>query len=131
MKSRSAKNKGARLQNWVKRKLVEILELKEEDIKTAVMGENGVDVKMYGENRTAFPYDIECKNVEKLNVWAAYDQASANAENEPLLIMKKNRREPLVVMDAVKFFELVSEITASRSDEVIESSVDEKVNANG
>lgn len=119
MTPRSVKAKGRSLQNWVKRKLVEILELKEEDIKKAVMGENGVDVKMYGENRTAFPYDIECKNVEKLNVWAAYDQASANAENEPLLIMKKNRREPLVVIDAVKFFELVSEITASRSEALV------------
>ena len=40
--------------------------------KTAVMGESGEDIKMARAAREKFPFSIECKNVEKLNVWEAY-----------------------------------------------------------
>lgn len=57
--------------------------------------------------REKFPLSIECKNVEKLNVWQAYDQACENSgEYEPVLIMKKNRKKPLVVVDAEYFIKL-------------------------
>ena len=48
--------------------------------------------------RHCFPYSVECKNVERLNVWDAYQQACDNAGgHEPLLIIKKNHKEPLAV----------------------------------
>ena len=51
---------------------------------------------------------MECKSVEKLNVWGAYEQAAANSgKHEPLLVMKKNRKKPLVVLDAEAFMELL------------------------
>ena len=54
---------------------------------------------------------MECKNVERLNVWEAYDQASANCNGyEPLIIMKKNHKKPLVVLDAEHFIELIKEL---------------------
>jgi len=54
--------------------------------------------------RLLFPYSIECKNTETLNVWAAWKQACANAgEHEPLLIIKRNRAQPLAVVDAKHF----------------------------
>lgn len=57
--------------------------------------------------REKFPFSLECKNVEKLNVWEAYSQAVENSgNNEPLLIMKKNRKKPLVVVDAEYFISL-------------------------
>ena len=46
--------------------------------------------------REKFPLSIECKNVEKLNVWEAYEQASENCgDYEPIVVMKKNRKKPL------------------------------------
>jgi hypothetical protein len=55
-----------------------------------------------------FPFAVECKNVEKLNVYNAYEQATANCGKlEPLLVMKKNRKKPLVVMDLESFIQLV------------------------
>ena len=59
------------------------------------------------EARKLFPYKVECKNVEKLNVWKAYEQAGDHeGEEEPLLIIKKNNKNPLVVVDAEFFFKL-------------------------
>ena len=39
------------------------------------MGAGGEDLIMARAAREKFPYSIECKNVEKLNVWEAYKQA--------------------------------------------------------
>ena len=88
--------------------MIEELDIHEDDIKTAVMGESGEDIKMARAARDKFPFSIECKNVEKLNVYNAYEQACANAGgNEPIIIMKKNRKKPLVVIDAEAFVQLI------------------------
>ena len=68
------------------------------------MGAGGEDLIMARDARKKFPFSIECKNVERLNVWDAYEQAIANSgNNEPILFMKKNRKKPLVVVDAEWF----------------------------
>ena len=57
--------------------------------------------------RQKFPFSVECKNVEKLNVWEAYEQAKSNSkDHEPIVIMKKNQKKPLVVVDADFFISL-------------------------
>ena len=74
----------------------------------AVRWRGGEDVQLSPAARKHFPYSVECKNVEKLNVWAAYEQAEANSgDHEPILIMKKNRKKPLIVIDAEAFFKLL------------------------
>ena len=61
--------------------------------------------------REKFPYSVECKNQEKLNVWDAYEQAKENCNGyEPIVVMKKNRKQPLVVIDAEHFISLCSRI---------------------
>ena len=107
MKTSSAKNKGRILQKWVVMKLIEALDIHPEDLESRSMGAGGEDVIMARAAREAFPYSIECKNVEKLNVWTAYDQASENCgKYEPLVIMKKNKKKPLAVVDAEYFMRL-------------------------
>ena len=111
MKASSAKAKGRSLQNWIRELLIEELDIHEEDIKTAVMGESGEDIIMARAAREKFPVSVEAKNVEKLNVWAAYEQACSNCgDNEPLLIMKKNRKKPLVVLDAETFIQIIKKL---------------------
>jgi len=40
-----------------------------------------------------------------LNVWKAYQQAKANCgEYTPMLVIKKNREAPLIVVEAEHFF---------------------------
>ena len=71
------------------------------------MGAGGEDLIMARAAREKFPYSIECKNVEKLNVWEAYKQASENSKDyEPLVVMKKNNHKTLVVLDAESFVKI-------------------------
>ena len=109
MKTSSAKAKGRNLQKWVVDQLVEHLDADPEDLESRPMGSQGEDVIMGKMTRQLFPYSVECKNVERLNVWDAYDQASANCKGyEPIVVMKKNRKKPLVVVDAEYFVKLHS-----------------------
>ena len=107
MKTQSAKAKGRRLQQWVVKQLIETFDIHPEDIKSCSMGAGGEDVVMARAAREKFPYSVECKNVEKLNVWDAYDQAKANSKDyEPIVVMKKNGKKPLVIVDAEYFITL-------------------------
>lgn len=110
MTGRSAKNKGVRLQNYVAQKLYEVFtSLEEGDIKPAIMGESGVDINLSPAAKRVFPFSVECKNVEKLNFWAAYEQAKQNTikDTEPLLVVKKNHKKPIVVLDFDLFLRLL------------------------
>ena len=107
MKTQSAKAKGRRLQQWVRDQLIDKLMISEEDIESRSMGASGEDLMMAKDARRKFPYSIECKNVEKVNVWEAYEQAKGNAKNgEPLVIIKRNKSKPLALVDAEYFVKL-------------------------
>jgi hypothetical protein len=110
MNPSSAKAKGRRLQQWVRDKLIEMLDVHPEDIESRSMGAGGEDLIMARAARQKFPHSIECKNVEKLNIWEAYEQASANCgDYEPLVVIKKNGKKPLVVIDAEYYIQLHGE----------------------
>ena len=102
---RSRKAKGRRLQNWVRDSLRGLfLTLTDDDVRVAIMGETGSDIKLSKTAKKLFPYDIECKNTEGWKkVYDAYDQADGHADDRPLVFIKMNRRNPLVIVDA-KFF---------------------------
>lgn len=109
MKPSSAKAKGRVLQNFVASALQRLYGLTKHDIRPAVMGERGVDIHLSEAARKVCEFDIECKNMERLNLWKAWAQAVANTgENRrPLLVVKKNRKEPLVVISWEDFQELI------------------------
>ena len=110
MKVQSAKAKGRRLQQWVRDKLIEMLDVHPEDIESRSMGAGGEDLIMARAARSKFPHSIECKNVEKLNIWEAYEQATANrGDYEPIVVIKKNGKKPLVVVDAEYYISLFGE----------------------
>ena len=115
MKPQSAKAKGRKLQQWVRDLILESwTDLEEDDVRSTSMGAGGEDVQLSPAARRHFPYSVECKSVEKLNVWGAYEQAAANSgPHEPLLVMKKNRKKPLVVIDAEAFMELVKKANSN------------------
>jgi len=112
MRPQSAKAKGRRLQQEFRNLLIEKLNIHPEDIESRSMGAGGEDLIMARTARIAFPYSIECKNVEKLNVWEAYKQAKENSKNyEPLVVMKKNNQKALVVLDAEHFVQIYQDGT--------------------
>ena len=98
MKAQSAKAKGRRLQQWVRDQLIEQLDVHPEDIESRSMGAGGEDLIMARAARQKFPYSVECKNQEKVNVWEAYAQAEQNCKGyEPVVVIKRNRQKPLVL----------------------------------
>ena len=108
MRPQSAKAKGRRLQQQFRELLIEKLGIHPEDIENRSMGAGGEDLIMSRAAREKFPFSIECKNQEKLNVYDAYDQACANSgDHEPILFMKKNRKKALAVVDAEWFIKNV------------------------
>ena len=107
MKPQSAKAKGRRLQQQFRELLIEELGIHPEDIESRSMGAGGEDLIMARAAREKFPYSIECKNVEKLNVWEAYKQAEENSKDyEPVVVMKKINHKTLVVLDAEHFVKI-------------------------
>ena len=110
MKTQSAKAKGRRLQQWVRDQLIEELDVHPEDIESRSMGAGGEDLIMARAAREKFPYSVECKNQEKLNVWESYSQATENSgDYEPIVVIKRNNHKPLVVGDAEYFVRLNNE----------------------
>ena len=110
MKTQSAKAKGRRFQQWVRDKLIETLGVHPEDIESRSMGAGGEDLIMARAAREKFPYSVECKNQEKMNVWESYSQATDNSgDYEPIVVIKRNNHKPLVVVDAEYFVRLHNE----------------------
>ena len=107
MKVQSAKAKGRNLQKWTRERLIEELEIHVEDIESRSMGASGEDLIMARAARKKFPYSIECKNQERVNVWESYKQALENSgDYEPIVVIKKNHHKPLVVIDAEAFIKI-------------------------
>jgi hypothetical protein len=110
MKTSSAKAKGRRFQQWVRDQLIEKLNVHPEDVESRSMGAGGEDLIMARAARLKFPYSIECKNQESLNVWKSYEQAESNSgKYEPVVFIKRNNQKPLVVVDAEYFVRLHNE----------------------
>ena len=115
MKPQSAKAKGRRLQQQFRELLIEELGIHPEDIESRSMGAGGEDLIMARAARQKFPYSIECKNVEKLNVCEAYKQAEENSKDyEPVVVMKKNNHKTLVVIDAEHFVKIHKDSNLSK-----------------
>ena len=110
MKTSSAKAKGRKLQQKFMQLLIEKLDIDPEDIESRSMGAGGEDLIMSKAARTKFPFSIECKNQEKMNIWSAWEQAINNRGiYEPLVVIKKNGVRPLVVLDAENFLDMIKE----------------------
>ena len=111
MKTRRAKNKGKRLQNKVRDLLLETFsDLEPDDIRSAIMGETGEDIKLSPAARRLIPYSFECKNQEKINIWDSLQQAEENCGvYDPVLIFKRNRSKTYAVINIEKFIELINE----------------------
>ena len=110
MKPSSAKAKGRNFQNKVREMIMEELNIDEHDIKTAVMGESGMDIKLSKAGRETFPYAVECKKVERINIWDCYKQAEENSEDlTPILVFGKNHSKVMICLEFKDFLYLVNE----------------------
>jgi len=103
----SAKQKGRLAQQHVAKRICETFSLLECDVKSLPMGSQGADVWLSSEALRKFPFAIEVKKQEKLNVHEAFLQAIEHwkkvgdeygPEIYPLLVHSKNRSEVLATL---------------------------------
>ena len=108
MNTASRKAKGRRLQQQFMKLLIEKLDIDPEDLESRSMGAGGEYLIMSKAARNKFPYSVECKNQERLNIWSAWEQAESNKGiYEPIVVIKKNKQRPLVVLDAENFLDMI------------------------
>lgn len=80
--------------------------LTQDDVRSTGMGQSGEDVQLSPAARKLLPFCIECKNRDQIAVYGMLQQAIDNAKHGeiPLLVIKQNHSDPLVVVDAGWFF---------------------------
>lgn len=108
----SAKAKGRSLQQWACQQISDLLGIpwgKDGLIASREASQTGTDVRLVGEAKKKFPFSVECKWQETWSVlpWIKQAQENQTEGADWLLILKKNRINPVVVMDAARFFELL------------------------
>lgn len=112
MNIRTRKAKGRRLQNYVKdlfRKIGRTYGLIDEDINSAIMGQSGTDIIFTPAAEQVFPFAVECKNQEKINIWASIQQIENNTKEGriPMLVFSKNRSKTYAVVELEKLLNLL------------------------
>ena len=89
--------------------LIKAFDLEVDDVFSRSMGASGEDVMLSPRARVLFPYSVECKNVEKFNMWQSYKQAKDNSGvYQPIVFVKRNHHKPLAVVDAEHFIGVIS-----------------------
>jgi len=105
---RSAKGKGRGFQKDVARQIREYFGLSDSDVRSTAASVGGEDILFSELARNTFPFSVECKNQERVNIWAAIEQANKNSKKyTPLVVFKKNHSETYVTIDFEAFLALV------------------------
>ena len=107
----AAKAKGRKLQQEIAASISELIDIpwgKDLLISSRPMGQSGVDIALIGEALIKFPWSVEAKYCEKLNVPGWIKQASTNTlpDTNWLLVFRKNRFKSAVVFEEEVFQEL-------------------------
>lgn len=110
MKTSSAKAKGRNLQNWLKQKIIEIWNVKPGDVRTAIMGETGTDIKFGADLHEQYPYDFECKNQEVTKIIYDMYEQRINGVRIPVLVVKKNHKPPLAIVSVEDFLRITKNV---------------------
>ena len=113
---RSRKSKGKKAQNMIREMILSHFpDLHPDDVVSTLMGDSGTDIKLSHAAQQAFPYSVEVKCQEKLNIWASLGQAESNVKENthPVLFFKRNRSTMYVAMDAEHFFNLIKQLRST------------------
>lgn len=96
MRPQSAKAKGRKLQQEIRDAVLAAFpELEPDDVRSTSMGASGADLLLSPAARKLFPFYVEAKCVESLNIHAAIRQAvdgatKAKSTAWPLVVFRKN-----------------------------------------
>lgn len=109
MKTSSAKNKGRRLQQYVRDKVLELYPvLTDRDVRSTPMGVSGEDLQLSEVASKLFPFSVETKNQENISIWKALEQSISDNRNlTPLLVFKRNNSNVYCALKFEDFLRLV------------------------
>lgn len=121
MLTSSAKAKGRRLQQLVRDSLRSLgkafgLVDGDGDIESRGMGQSGCDLILSPAAEKVFPFDIECKNRESLNVTSTFWKHYKKYQDRPtlkLLVHSRNHSEPLVTIRWEDFVQMLKKENAA------------------
>ena len=111
MKPQSCKAKGRRFQQQVAGDLLRrFSQLAPDDIRSTSMGAPGEDILLSPAARTCIPFSFEVKNHERLNVWSAIEQATANtpAGASSAVVFKKNHMPSYIALPWTCFLDMLA-----------------------
>lgn len=120
MRPQSAKAKGRRLQQEVRDAVLAAFpQLEPDDVRSTSMGASGADLLLSPAAKRRFPYYVECKNVESLNIHKAIAQAEAGVAKlpqtgvviKPLVVFRKNTTPAYVAIPFSHFLDLLDGVT--------------------
>jgi len=96
--TRSAKQKGLGFQKWLCQEIAELINEEyrpgddDSPIDSRPGGQHGVDIILRGEAKKKFPFSVEAKNQENMNLMETINQATANtADGTDWLIAHKRK----------------------------------------
>lgn len=120
IKHSSRRQKGRNLQQWTCQKISDLLGFSwgpDELIASREASQAGTDVRLVGEAKQRFPFSVECKAHESWAVPSWIEQAQQNQEpgTDWLLVAKRSRKPPVVIMDAGAFFKIMERVDELRS----------------
>lgn len=116
IKISSRKQKGRSLQKWVCQQVAKLfgIEYDQQDdqcpIHSREMGQSGVDIILRSPVKEVFPFAIECKSGEHLNLLQTMKQAKKNTGNELdwiIVYKKKAFNTPIAIMDWDCFYKII------------------------
>lgn len=111
MKTSSCKAKGRKACSETREALLRHAKsLHPDDIVVVPSGVTGRDLLLSPAAQLIYPFAIEVKNQESLNVWASFAQAETHVRpgETPVLFYKRNRSELMVSLKCEDFLQLLS-----------------------
>jgi hypothetical protein len=109
MNKKYTTRKGRKLQNLVRNKILKTFpHLKDDDVGVAGAGQNGPDIILSRIAKRLIPYQWETKSQQRMKtIYSWYRQASKKTKLEPIVVMKSNGKDPLIVITLDHFFDLI------------------------
>ena len=119
MTVQSRKAKGRRLQQLVRDTIIlNFPGLTPDDVRSTSMGAGGEDVTLSAKAREVFPFTVECKAQEGYTkLYDAYEQATSNGAGIPIVVIKSNKKVPLVTLSLTEFMTLARAYNDGRTDD--------------
>lgn len=110
MRPQSAKAKGRRLQQFVRDAYLRVFpSLEPDDVRSTSMGASGEDILLSPAARALIPFSTECKNVEKINIWAAIKQAESG-EHPGMVVFTRNGADVYAVLQFEGLLDLLGRV---------------------